>query len=344
MQKGGAGVLEVTGPQRRRSRESAALGTIAHQERYTPETLTDGFAGRERTPNPDSAKKRAKVAATESWQSYKAWQADMVEETYDQETGRLLSLSIDMGNELLEEGTKTLASGLSTARKYSIEYFYRHHYGAPPQDAWDEYDGAMRLPTIIMKHLAMPHGSYPSVVKAMLDIYAAVEAEEMYDPSGRIKKGRGAKAKIDDLTPQAEVVYRAMESGMSLGNTLVIVNQWRRANLGPDSGISYGALQRFAANSTVLEMTKRETRKAGSEDKESGWAIGRHAFSSQLLRQFRKAKRIEAGGPDYVAVEDGADRAQADLERLVGRRGLRCTHAAAPGSQPGGARRAGPRS
>ena len=62
---------------------------------------------------------------------------------------------------------------MSTARKYSIEYFYRHHYGAPPEDAWDEYDGAMRLPTIIMKHLAMPHGSYPLVVTAMLDIHAA---------------------------------------------------------------------------------------------------------------------------------------------------------------------------
>ena len=75
MQKGGAGMLVVTGPQRRRSRESTALGLTAHQERYTPGTLTDGFVGRERTPNPDSAKKRAKVAATESWQSYKAWQA-----------------------------------------------------------------------------------------------------------------------------------------------------------------------------------------------------------------------------------------------------------------------------
>ena len=137
MQKGGAGMLEVTGSQRRRSRESTALGSTAHQERYTPETLTDGLVGKARKPNPDSAKKRAKVATTEFWQSYRAWQAEKVKETYHQVTGRLLSLSIDMGSELLEEGTKTLAPGLSTARKYSIEYFYRHHYGAPPEDAWD---------------------------------------------------------------------------------------------------------------------------------------------------------------------------------------------------------------
>ena len=72
MQKGGAGMLVVTGPQRRRSRESTALGLTANQEQYTPETLKDGFVGGERTPNPDSAKKRAKAATTEFWKCYKA--------------------------------------------------------------------------------------------------------------------------------------------------------------------------------------------------------------------------------------------------------------------------------
>ena len=130
----------------------------------------------------------------------------------------------------------------------------------------------MRLPAIITKHLAMPHGSHTSVVTAMLDIHAAVEAEEMHDPPGRIKEGPGAKAKVGDPTPQAGVVYQAMESGMSLGSTPVIMNQWRRAHLGPYPGVSYGALQRFAANSTVLMMAKRETRKAGPEEKESAKA------------------------------------------------------------------------
>ena len=159
MRKGGTGRLAVTGPQKRLSRESAALGLTAHQERYTSETLRGGFVGRGRTPNPDPAKKQAKGAGTESWTSYMEWQAEMVKATYHQETGRLLSLSIDMGNELLGKDTKPLARGLSTARMYPTEYLYRHHYGAPPEDAWDEFDGAMRLPTITMKHLAMPHGS-----------------------------------------------------------------------------------------------------------------------------------------------------------------------------------------
>ena len=145
-----------------------------------------------------------------------------------------------------------------------------------------------------MKHLAMPPGSYASVVAATKEILTAVAVEEAYDPSARIKKGRGAKPRIVDMTPQAEQVYRAMESGMSLGNTLVLLNQWRRVNIGPDDMISYGALERFAATSTVLKLDKRETRKAGSEDEESGLALGRNAFSLQLLRQIKKSTRIDA--------------------------------------------------
>ena len=99
---------------------------------------------------------------------------------------------------------------------------------------------------------------------------------------------------------------------MGLGNTLVLLNAWRRRNLLPGP-ISYGALQRFVANSPVLKIDKRELRKAGTDDEESGWALARHAFAQQLFRQFRKGKRIAAGGPAYVEAEDGL-KAQADLE------------------------------
>jgi len=136
----------------------------------------------------------------------------------------------------------------------------------------------------------------------------------VYDPSVRIKEGRGAKAKIVDMTPQADMVYRTMETGLSLGSTVILLNQWRRVNMDDEVGISYGALQRFVSTSKVLVLDKRETRKAGSEDQESGWAMGRLSFGKQGQRQFRKGKRILAGGLEYVAAEDGDDRAQADLE------------------------------
>ena len=66
-----------------------------------------------------------------------------------------------------------------------------------------------------------------------------------YDPSGEIKAGRGAKVLIEDYTPQADVVYRTMESGMSLGNSMVVLNQWRRAKKMTPPNISYGCMQRF---------------------------------------------------------------------------------------------------
>jgi len=46
-------------------------------------------------------------------------------------------------------------------------------------------------------------------------------------PSAAIKAGRGTKVRIEDYTPQAEVVYCLLDSGMSLSSTVVVLNQWR---------------------------------------------------------------------------------------------------------------------
>ena len=78
------------------------------------------------------------------------------------------------------------------------------------------------------------------VITTMKAIIHAHKAKRDYDPSAAIKSGRGAKVLIEEYTPQAEVVYRVMESGMRLGNTVVVLNQWRRRRtLEP---ISYGFL------------------------------------------------------------------------------------------------------
>ena len=79
----------------------------------------------------------------------------------------------------------------------------------------------------------------------------------------------GAKVKIVEMSTQAKQVYRSMEKSMGLGNTLVLLNAWRRRKLLPGP-ISYGALQRFVANSPVLKIEKRELRKAGTDDEELG--------------------------------------------------------------------------
>ena len=111
-------------------------------------------------------------------------------------------------------------------------------------------------------------------------------------PSAAIKAGRGTKVRIEDYTPQAEVVYRVIESGMSLGSTVVVLNQWRRrSTLEP---VSYGCLQRFVRSSAVIVLEKCETIKSGSKDEGTTWAWARYQFAQQLKRQFRKGARIAA--------------------------------------------------
>ena len=75
--------------------------------------------------------------------------------------------------------------------------------------------------------------------------------------------------------------------------------------------LSYGALQRFVSESTVLVLEKRATKKSGKADKTTNWAVARLAFCRQLLRQLMKALRISdaahgtRNGSTYVAAQDG---------------------------------------
>ena len=317
-------VLDIRSPhrgpkvviKRRISGEAAALGVTKQQAYHLPETQTGFFVDRQRKPKPSSAKNKAHAASVKSWETYKEWKSASV--TVDKKG----VVSIEMGDQKISEksassSSSSLASGMSKARMYAIEYVYVDHYGTAPEDKWGDFDDfGARLPTIIMKHLMIPRGSYASVVSAMRAIYEAHDAGAVYDPSAKIKKGRGAPVKIDEGSPQAQTVYRSMTSGLSLGNTLVVVNQWRRVQLADEGPISYGALQRFVAQSRVLVVDKREFRKSGNDDEESGWALARFAFEKQLLRQFAKAERILAGGATYVEADDGP-KEQADLERPI---------------------------
>jgi len=130
----------------------------------------------------------------------------------------------------------------------------------------------------IMDMLIIPATSKAGVITTMKAIIDAHEAKKEYDPSAAIKSGRGAKVLIEDYTPQAEV----MESGMSLGSTVVVLNQWRRRRtLEP---VSYGCLQRFVRSSVVMVLEKRETIKSGSKDEGTTWAWAQCQFAEDARR------------------------------------------------------------
>ena len=107
---------------------------------------------------------------------------------------RLLAASLEQGEKIAARtASYALPAGMSKDRRTAIRYFYVTFYGTAPENLWGDFDNSIGLPIIIMKHLVIPRGSYGTVVSAMLEIHAKFEAEEMYDPSGRIKDGRGAK-------------------------------------------------------------------------------------------------------------------------------------------------------
>ena len=159
---------------RRMSREAAALGPTKHEELYTPESQTGYFTGKQRKANLSSAKEKAQVAAVESWATYHEWKAASV--TVD-DVG---VVSIELGEEKLSEessssSSSSLAPRMSKSRMYAIEYIYVDHYGCAPEDKWDDFDDfGARLPSLVMKHLMIPRGSYASVVIAMRSIFEAV--------------------------------------------------------------------------------------------------------------------------------------------------------------------------
>jgi len=294
---------------KRGPRDLSSLQPSSHEKRYEAVSQKGYFKSTEPQRDAESkskAKKRCKLAAADSWSEYLDWKDKHVSDDG-------ITMSIDLGAKL-RKSSSSLVNGMAKCRRFAVQYFFVQYYGAAPEEAWGDFDERRNVPTLIMMHVAAPEGSYASVVEVLRQILAAGDAGEAYDPSKTIREGRGAICKIKDLTPQAEVVYRTMESGLSLGKTLVLLNRYRRRK-GLDP-CSYGCLQHFVATSEVMIMEARTTRKAGSTDEESGWAQGRESFALQVKRQINKADRIHAGGEDYIESEDGPQ-PQAVLERPI---------------------------
>ena len=203
--------------------------------------------------------------------------------------------------------TDPLSPGSAKRRKFAIQFLYDEVFGSPKEAEWAAPNFHLRLslPRILMDMLDIPNSGKEGVITAMRAMSEAHETEGEYDPSAAIKAGRGAEALIEDYTPQGEVVYRTMESGMSLGNSMVVLNQWRRAQQMTPPNISYGCLQRFVKHSPVMVLEKRETVKAGSADAGTVWAAARVGFASQVKRQLRKGARIAAGGVAYAPAQRG---------------------------------------
>lgn len=279
----------------RGKRDLNSLEATRHESRYLSETQKGYWVGRQRQHSEETAtssKKRAKIAASCSWAGYLEWKEQEKLDRHD---------DIPVAGEFQE--STALDEGMARIRRFAIQYIFVEHFGTPKKEHWGDFSSSANVPTLISRQLKIPNGSYAKVVKVLEDIIDAHDAGKCYDPSKNIREQRGGHSKIVDLTPQAEVVYRLQEAGMSTGRTVVILNRWRKARqLEP---ICYDAVRRFMNNSQVLVVESRGTRKAGKTEDGAPWAKARKAFDEQLLRQINKGRRINSGGADYIEAEDG---------------------------------------
>ena len=131
-------------------------------------------------------------------------------------TGAILSITWNRDGEGVRD---PLSPGSAKRRKFTVEYLFSEVFGSPKEPEWAAPNFHLRLSLsrIIMDMLDVPSNSKEAVITAMRAMSKAHEAGVEYDPSGEIKAWRGAKVLIEDYTPQADVVYRTMESGMSFG-------------------------------------------------------------------------------------------------------------------------------
>jgi hypothetical protein len=311
---------------RRRSRETSNLnldGTGSwNEEKTSPVSLKYGglghfLAGQRAREDPDEKEMaRHNRAVKRGWSSWgKDWE-DWKRRNGIEAGDGIHKVHGRMSLMFREDFTYSKFPGFEKDRKYAIRFVYLS-FGWPAEENWLGWEqvstGYKRsLPIVICRQLNIPESSVESVKKIMRDIYTQMNlGYTEYDPSENRRINCG-KPLIEDMSKDALCVYRQIEVGQSLGNVTCTLNKRRRRNGRPP--VSYGAVQRFVKESEVISRQKRQTQKSGGKE---DWVQARFVLFSQVLRQLKKAERIEAGGEDYVPEEDGSDEEQAELERPI---------------------------
>ena len=311
---------------RRRSRETSNLnldGTGSWNEEKTSHVslkyggLAHFLAGQRAREDPDEKEMaRHNRAVKRGWSSWgKDWE-DWKRRNGIEAGDGIHKVHGRMSLMFREDFTYSKFPGFEKDRKYAIRFVYLS-FGWPAEENWLGWEqvstGYKRsLPIVICRQLNIPESSVESVKKIMRDIDPQMNlGYTEYDPSENRRINCG-KPLIEDMSKDALCVYRQIEVGQSLGNVTCTLNKRRRRNGRPP--VSYGAVQRFVKESEVISRQKRQTQKSGGKE---DWVQARFVLFSQVLRQLKKAERIEAGGEDYVPEEDGSDEEQAELERPI---------------------------
>ena len=153
-------------------------------------------------------------------------------------------------------------------------------YGAPEEEQWENVD----LVKTIMDNLCIPHGGIHRVEKILKDCLQSVELNMEYNPLA-CYENNGAQPKIKDFDDSANVVYTALQTGMSYPQVTSLVNM-ARLREGKEL-ICCSAVQNFIRKSKVIDISKRETLKSGKDDPDSDWAVASLAQMEMLKEMWR---------------------------------------------------------
>jgi hypothetical protein len=176
--------------------------------------------------------------------------------------------------------SKKLAKGMAAVHRTTIQYYFEHILGSPLEDKWLEYGVVLT----IMKQVQVPAGSTDAVKTVLRDILKAQELGKRHNVRAGCQK-RGRTPLIEELSPAAQVVYEALENGLSTTQTAVLLNEWRAAQTPVQESVSWSAVERFIQASDVINRSRRATKKSGKDDEGSTWAKARKAECVQFKRQ-----------------------------------------------------------
>ncbi len=104
------------------------------------------------------------------------------------------------------------------ARKMAIYYQFLL-YGAPEEEQWAN----VNLINTIMSNLCISRGNFQRVRKTLLDCLQSIQLNMEYNPLA-CYENNGAEPKIKDFDDSANVVYTALQTGMSYPQVTSLVN------------------------------------------------------------------------------------------------------------------------
>ena len=113
----------------------------------------------------------------------------------------------------------------------------------------------------------------------------SILTDEVYD--GSRKSGSGRDPLIQEGIDQADIVYRALEAGLSSKDTACILNIFRASLADPLEAISRSAVRGFAQRSQCNHVRKRGQKQSGKQDLDCCWAKARMLQANQMMEQLR---------------------------------------------------------